>query len=272
MRVLSAVSAVSAVNAVSATPAVARATGAAADAPGGAAAAAAHDIIRLEDVSRVYVVGGTEVRALDHVSVRVRRGEFVAIIGPSGSGKSTLLQVLGCLDSPTSGRYLLDGEAVEALSEDDLARVRRQRIGFIFQSYHLIPRMTAARNVELPLILAGVDPTERRTRVSAALATVGLAGRAGHRPDQLSGGERQRVAIARAMILGPGLLLADEPTGNLDTRTSDEIVRSLEALNSGGLTIVLVTHDPRVAARAGRVLRMRDGRIDSAGPESVEAA
>jgi putative ABC transport system ATP-binding protein len=227
---------------------------------------AAPDLLRLEDVSRVYRVGESEVRALDHVSAVVGRGEFIAVMGPSGSGKSTLLQVLGCLDSPTSGRYLLDGEPVEALSEERLARIRQRAVGFVFQSYHLIPRMTAARNVELPLILAGIDPAERRERVAAALQAVGLATRAGHRPDQLSGGERQRVAIARAMILRPRILLADEPTGNLDTRTGEEIMRTLEQFHAGGLTVVLVTHDPHVAGRAQRTLRMRDGRIvDPAG-------
>ena len=222
---------------------------------------ASPDIIRLDDVSRVHQVGQSEVRALDHVSVVVRRGEFIAVMGPSGSGKSTLLQVLGCLDPPTSGRYILDGEPVEALSEERLARIRQHAVGFVFQSYHLIPRMTAARNVELPLILAGIEPAERRERVAAALEAVGLRARAGHRPDQLSGGERQRVAIARAMILRPRILLADEPTGNLDTRMGEEIMRILEGLHADGLTIVLVTHDPQVAARAQRILRMCDGRV-----------
>jgi putative ABC transport system ATP-binding protein len=226
-----------------------------------AAAETAADPIRLEDVSRVYHLGESEVRALDHVTLRIARAEFVAVMGPSGSGKSTLLQVLGCLDSPTSGRYVLDGTPVEHMSEARLADVRRRRIGFVFQSYHLVPRMTAARNVELPLIIAGVAPAERRRRVRDALAAIGLSGRADHRPDQLSGGERQRVAIARAMILEPSILLADEPTGNLDTRTGEEILAVIEGLHRGGLTIVLVTHDPRIAARAERLLDMQDGRI-----------
>jgi len=227
---------------------------------------AVRDPIVLEDVSRVYRVGDSEVRALDH-------GDFVAIMGPSGSGKSTLLQVLGCLDSPTSGRYVLEGDAVERLPEARLAEIRQRRIGFVFQSYHLIPRMTAARNVELPLILAGVEPGERHRRVNEALARVGLAGRASHRPDQLSGGERQRVAIARALILRPAILLADEPTGNLDSKTGEEIVDTLEALHHEGLTIVLVTHDPGVAARAHRLLRMRDGHIIAQGaPEEAMLA
>jgi len=234
---------------------------------------AVRDPIVLEDVSRVYRVGDSEVRALDHVTTRIAHGDFVAIMGPSGSGKSTLLQVLGCLDSPTSGRYVLEGDAVERLPEARLAEIRQRRIGFVFQSYHLIPRMTAARNVELPLILAGVEPGERHRRVNEALARVGLAGRASHRPDQLSGGERQRVAIARALILRPAILLADEPTGNLDSKTGEEIVDTLEALHHEGLTIVLVTHDPGVAARAHRLLRMRDGHIIAQGaPEEAMLA
>jgi putative ABC transport system ATP-binding protein len=218
-------------------------------------------IIRLDHVSRVYQVGESVVRALDDVSLAIARGDFAAIMGPSGSGKSTMLNVLGCLDTPTSGSYVLDGEAVEKLSEDQLAEVRQRKIGFIFQSYHLVGRMTAARNVELPLIFAGVEPRVRREKVRVALESVGLARRVTHRPDQLSGGERQRVAIARAMVMEPRILLADEPTGNLDSRSGEEIVALLERLNAGGLTLVLVTHDPRVAAHSRRVLRMRDGQI-----------
>jgi putative ABC transport system ATP-binding protein len=218
-------------------------------------------IIRLDHVSRVYQVGESEVRALDDVSLAIPPGEFAAIMGPSGSGKSTMLNVLGCLDTPTSGRYVLDGESVENLSEDQLADVRQRKIGFIFQSYHLVGRMTAGRNVELPLIFAGVEPRQRRDRVRAVIESVGLARRITHRPDQLSGGERQRVAIARALVMEPRILLADEPTGNLDTRSGEEIVALLERVNAQGLTLVLVTHDPRVAAHARRVLRMRDGQI-----------
>jgi putative ABC transport system ATP-binding protein len=221
------------------------------------------ELLRLESATKLYAMGDAQVRALDGISLVIRRGEFVAVMGPSGSGKSTLLNVLGCLDRPTSGRYLLEGQEVQALSETQMADIRRRRIGFIFQSYHLVPRMTAARNVELPLILAGVPPRERRERVRAMLDSVGLAPRAGHRPDQLSGGERQRVAIARAMAGSPSLLLADEPTGNLDTRTADEIMTLLERLHHGGLTIVMVTHDPRMGARAERRLGMVDGRLAS---------
>jgi putative ABC transport system ATP-binding protein len=224
------------------------------------------EIIRLEHLTRVYPVGDTEVRALDDVSLHIHRGDFVALMGPSGSGKSTLLNLIGCLDTPTSGVYRLDGEAVQGLSEDRLADIRRKKLGFIFQSYHLVPRMSAARNVELPLILAGVEPRERRARAAAALQSVGLGHRAGHRPDQLSGGERQRVAIARAMVSKPSLLLADEPTGNLDSRTGAEIVALLEGLNRDGLTILLVTHDPGVAAHARRLLTLHDGRLTSDAP------
>jgi len=218
-------------------------------------------LIRLEGITRIYQVGDSEVRALDGVDLTIETGEFVALMGPSGSGKSTLLHVIGCLDVPTAGRFVFEGEPVQDLSEDRLAAIRQTRMGFVFQSYHLVPRMTALRNVELPMILAGIAPAERRARAQAALADVGLAARAGHRPDQLSGGERQRVAIARAIVLRPRVLLADEPTGNLDTRTGGEIVQLLERLNDDGLTIVLVTHDPHVAERAHRLLNMRDGRI-----------
>jgi putative ABC transport system ATP-binding protein len=221
------------------------------------------EVIRLEHVSRHYRLGESIVRALDDVSFHIHHGDFVALMGPSGSGKSTLLNVLGCLDTPTSGVYLLDEVPVQGLNEDRLAQIRREKIGFVFQSYHLVPRMTAARNVELPLILAGVEPRQRRERVRAALENVGLPARTEHRPDQLSGGERQRVAIARAMVTGPEILLADEPTGNLDSRTGAEIVALLERLNREGLTIVLVTHDPGVAAHAARLMTLHDGKLAS---------
>jgi putative ABC transport system ATP-binding protein len=219
------------------------------------------ELIQLENVSRIYRVGETQVRALDGVTLHIHQGDFVALMGPSGSGKSTLLNVLGCLDLPTSGVYRLDGEEVQGLSESRLAEIRQKKIGFIFQSYHLVPRMTAHRNVELPMILAGVDPKERRERARAALEPLGMASRAHHRPDQLSGGECQRVAIARAMVERPSILLADEPTGNLDSKTGEEIITLLERLNRDGLTIVLVTHDTRIAAHARRLLLMRDGRL-----------
>jgi len=218
-------------------------------------------IIALEHVSRVYRMGESDVRALDDVSLAIARGERLAIMGPSGSGKSTMLNVIGCLDSPSAGRYLLDGRPVEHLSEDQLADVRQRRISFIFQTFHLVARMTALRNVELPMIFAGVDRGERRARAGRALTAVGLARRMDHRPDQLSGGERQRVAIARAIVMEPDILLADEPTGNLDTTSGGEIVALLQELNARGLSVIMVTHDPSVAARARRIVRMRDGRI-----------
>jgi len=224
--------------------------------------APAETVIALEHIVREYVVGESIVRALNDVSLSIRRGEFVALMGPSGSGKSTLLNVLGCLDTPTSGVYRLDSQPVQSLSEDELAQVRQKKIGFIFQSYHLVPRMTAARNVELPMIFAGMEPRERKTKIKTALERVGLAHRIDHRPGQLSGGERQRVAIARALVMEPAILLADEPTGNLDTKSGGEIVALIEKLNAGGLTIVLVTHDPGVGSHAGRVLNMRDGKLE----------
>ena len=223
-------------------------------------------VIRLEHIVRTYHLGESVVNALDDVSLEIRRGDFVAVMGPSGSGKSTLLNILGCLDTPTSGAYLLEGEPVQSLSDDRLAEVRQKNIGFIFQAYHLVPRMTAVRNVELPLIFAGVEPRVRREKARGALEVVGLAARVQHRPDQLSGGERQRVAIARAMVMEPRILLADEPTGNLDSRSGAEIVSLLERLNAGGLTIVLVTHDPGVGSHAALILNMRDGKIAVDGP------
>ncbi len=218
-------------------------------------------MIQLEHVARVFPVGDTEVRALDDVSEHVRPGEHVAIMGPSGSGKSTLLNVIGCLDRPTAGRYVLDGREVSGLDDAELTLVRRQVIGFVFQSFHLVPRLNAAENVELPMVFAGIAREERRARVTAELGAVGLTARMDHRPDQLSGGERQRVAVARAMIMRPRLLLADEPTGNLDSRSGQQVLELLDRLHADGLTLVVVTHDASVARRAERVILMRDGRI-----------
>jgi putative ABC transport system ATP-binding protein len=218
-------------------------------------------VIRLEGVSRTFEIGGQPLHALRDVTEHVRPGEHVAIMGPSGSGKSTLLNVIGCLDRPTAGRYWLDGREVSALDDEALTLVRRHTIGFVFQSFHLVPRLTAVENVELPMLFAGTDPTERRSRAEAALVTVGLSDRAAHRPSQLSGGERQRVALARAMVMGPRVLLADEPTGNLDSASGGLVLDHLDALHAGGLTLVVVTHDPRVAERAGRTVHMMDGRI-----------
>jgi putative ABC transport system ATP-binding protein len=206
------------------------------------------------------------VRALEGADLSIPDGDYVAIMGPSGSGKSTLLHLLGCLDRPTAGSYRLDGREVGALGEEELAAVRGHRIGFVFQFFHLVPRLTAAANVELPMLLAGVRPAERRERVKAALAAVGLSDRADHRPDQLSGGQRQRVAIARATVMKPAIVLADEPTGNLDRASGQEIIELLERMNREGLTLIVVTHDPEVGHRARRIVRLVDGRIASDGP------
>jgi putative ABC transport system ATP-binding protein len=218
-------------------------------------------VIRLEKVSRTFEVGDRPVHALVEVSEHVAAGEHVAIMGPSGSGKSTLLNLLGCLDRPTSGSYFLDGREVSRLDDGELTRVRRHMIGFVFQFFHLVGRLTALENVELPMVFAGVERKERRQRAAAALAAVGLSDRADHRPAQLSGGERQRVALARATVMHPSILLADEPTGNLDTASGRQVLDLLEDLNRSGLTLIVVTHDPAVARRAGRILVLVDGRI-----------
>ena len=218
-------------------------------------------MIELRGIHRSFQVGDQLVRALDDVSLTVGDGEYVSIMGPSGSGKSTLLNVIGLLDRPSAGQYLLDGRETTGLDDDALAEVRARRIGFIFQSFHLVPRLTAFENVELPMVLAGFAPAERRARVAEVLAALSLTDRAHHRPDQLSGGQRQRVAIARAMVMRPTVLLADEPTGNLDHVSGAEVLASLEALNAGGITLVVVTHDDEVAARSRRQIRMRDGRV-----------
>ncbi len=218
-------------------------------------------MIELRQMTRHYTVGDQVVRALDAVDLTVPDGDYLAIMGPSGSGKSTLLHLLGCLDRPTSGTYRLDGREVSSLAEAALAEVRSRKIGFIFQFFHLVPRLTAAGNVELPMILAGVPPKDRRSRVGEALEAVGLTDRAGHRPDQLSGGQRQRVAIARATVMRPSILLADEPTGNLDRASGAEIIELLERMNRDGLTLLVVTHDPEIGGRARRVVRLVDGRV-----------
>lgn len=222
------------------------------------------DLIRLDAVSRRFTLGGTEVAALDRVSLRVAEGEYLAVMGPSGSGKSTLLNVLGLLDRPDEGQYWLGGEDIATLSEPALAQLRGHRIGFVFQSFHLISRLTARENVELPLMLCGVLPAERHRRSQRLLEDLGLDNRADHRPAELSGGQRQRVAIARAMAMAPRLILADEPTGNLDSRSGEEVITLLEGLNrEQGITLMVVTHDPRLGERAGRRISMDDGRISS---------
>ena len=218
-------------------------------------------MIELSGVWRTYQVGDGRVHALADVSLRIAAGEHVAIVGSSGSGKSTLLHVLGCLDRPTAGAYRFDGRDVGALSEEERSLLRRHRIGFVFQFFHLLARLSATGNVELPMLFAGVAREERRERAARALAAVGLTPRAHHRPDQLSGGERQRVAIARAVVMGPSLVLADEPTGNLDRTSAREVMDLLESMRESGLTLMVVTHDAAIASRARRVIRMEDGRI-----------
>jgi putative ABC transport system ATP-binding protein len=219
-------------------------------------------VITLEGITKLYLTGEVEVAALKGVSLHIPEGEFIAIMGPSGSGKSTLMNVIGCLDQPSSGRYILDGYDVSALTDDQLAWIRNRKIGFVFQSYNLIPRASAVHNVEMPLIYAG-DSQHRRERAMAALESVGLLERAGHLPSELSGGQQQRVAIARALVTDPAILLADEPTGNLDSESSLEIMKLLRDLNQQGRTIVLITHEPDIAAFAQRVVRLRDGVIVS---------
>jgi putative ABC transport system ATP-binding protein len=218
-------------------------------------------MIELVAIERRFQVGDAEVHALRHVDLTMADGEYAAVMGPSGSGKSTLLNILGLLDRPNAGSYRLDGVETTALGDEERARLRRERIGFVFQAFHLVPRLSAFENVELPLVLAGMSPRERRERVGRSLAAMGLTQRAGHRPDQLSGGQRQRVAIARATVTEPGLILADEPTGNLDRASGDDVVEALEALNAKGLTLVVVTHDPALGERARRRIRMDDGAI-----------
>ena len=218
-------------------------------------------MIQLEGVSRTFRVGDQPVHALRTIDLTFEDGEYAAIMGPSGSGKSTLLNILGLLDRPDEGSYRLDDMETERLGEERRARLRRDRIGFVFQSFHLISRLSAAENVELPMVLAGIAPKERRKRVQDTLGAVGLAERGHHRPDQLSGGQRQRVAIARATIMQPGLVLADEPTGNLDRTSGDQVIATLEALNSRGLTLLVVTHDPAIGGRARRRVRMDDGSV-----------
>ncbi|TBR11430.1 MAG: ABC transporter ATP-binding protein [Rugosibacter sp.] len=217
----------------------------------------------LAAIERVFHLGETDVHALARIDLNIAAGEYVAVVGPSGSGKSTLLNLLGLLDQPTAGTYHLEGRDVTTLSPDEQAAVRSRRIGFVFQSFHLVPRLTAAENIALPMMLDGIPVAVREQRVRQALRDFGLDNRANHRPDELSGGQRQRVAIARATIMQPALLLADEPTGNLDRATGEEVIHLLEALNAQGMTLIVVTHDAALAARAGRQIMMEDGRVKS---------
>ncbi len=218
-------------------------------------------MINLEGIQRVFSVGEEKVHALRDISLTIHPGEYIAVMGPSGSGKSTLLNTIGLLDRPDNGTYFLEGRDVTLLNDTEQAMVRRERIGFIFQFFHLVPRLTAEENIELPLVIAGTSPLERKKRVDSIVSALGLTDRARHRPDQLSGGQRQRVAIARATVTNPAVLLADEPTGNLDRAAGRDVVGILEKLNGSGLTLVMVTHDPELGKRARRRIQMEDGRI-----------
>jgi len=214
------------------------------------------------DVTKVYPMGDTEVQALRGVDLQIRAGEFIAVLGPSGSGKSTIMHILGCLDTPTAGMYHLDGVAIQGLNPNELAEIRNRRIGFVFQSFHLLPRATAGENVELPMVFGGINATDRKARAECVLEQVGLGDRIQHLPNELSGGERQRVAIARALVNKPSILLADEPTGNLDSRSGAEILAVFEDLHAEGRTVILVTHDETIAQRAHRVIHIFDGKIE----------
>lgn len=220
-------------------------------------------ILSLQDVAKIYEMGDEKVHALSGVSLNIRRNEYVAIMGPSGSGKSTLMNIIGCLDVPTSGSYSLDGEMVANKSEGELAEIRNRLIGFVFQTFNLLPRADIFHNVELPLIYGGVPKAVRRERVTRAIEQVGLADRMQHKPNELSGGQRQRVAIARALVFNPSIILADEPTGNLDSKTGDEIMGMFDELQAAGQTIILVTHEDHIASHASRTIRLRDGKLES---------
>ena len=218
-------------------------------------------MIRIENLSRQFEVGNQIVRALDDIDLEISKGEYVSIMGVSGSGKSTLLNILGLLDTPTNGDYILSGINTSQMNDDEMAHIRSTKIGFVFQSFHLIPRLTAAENIEMPMVLAGIRPKDRQEKVEIALSHVSLNDRADHKPEQLSGGQRQRVAIARSIVMEPDVLLADEPTGNLDSTSGIEIVKLIEDLNKGGLTLIVVTHDRSMGNRSDRLIRLLDGKI-----------
>jgi len=219
------------------------------------------NLIEIKDLCKVYKMGNNEVHALDHVNLTIKEHEFVSIIGPSGSGKSTLMNMLGCLDVPTSGEYILDGKKIKKMSDNDLAKIRNDKIGFVFQGFNLLPKLTAAENVELPLIYQGVSAKERRERAKKALEAVGLGERVDHKPTELSGGQQQRVAIARALVTDPPIILGDEPTGNLDSKSGKEVMQIFHNLHNDGHTIILITHDNGVAAQAKRIVRIQDGKL-----------
>ena len=218
-------------------------------------------MICIENLSRQFEVGNQIVRALDHIDLEISKGEYISIMGVSGSGKSTLLNILGLLDTPTKGDYILSGINTSEMNDDEMAHIRSTKIGFVFQSFHLIPRLTAAENIEMPMVLAGIKPKERQEKVEQALSHVSLNDRADHKPEQLSGGQRQRVAIARSIVMEPDVLLADEPTGNLDSTSGIEIIKLLEDLNKEGLTLIVVTHDRKLGNRSDRLIRLLDGKI-----------
>jgi len=229
-------------------------------------------MITTQDLWKTYVMGDEEIHALRGLSINIDMGEYVAIMGPSGSGKSTLMNLIGCLDTPTKGSYLLNGKEVASMNDDDLARIRNEEIGFVFQTFNLLPRATALHNVELPLVYAGVSSKDRQQRAMQALEKVELTSRSTHRPNELSGGQRQRVAIARALVNNPSILLADEPTGNLDSKTGEEIMAVFSRLHQGGNTIILVTHEADIAAHAHRVIYVRDGQVEKDVVQDQRAA
>jgi putative ABC transport system ATP-binding protein len=226
-------------------------------------------MIELRDINRIFTVGDQKVHALDHVNLNINAGEYLSIMGPSGSGKSTLLNIVGLLDRPTDGTYLLDEQDVTSMNDEALAKTRRNKIGFVFQFFQLLPRLTALENVELPMVLEGISPAERRQTATNTLNSIGLGDRMHHRPDQLSGGQRQRVAIARATIMKPAVILADEPTGNLDRHSGKEVIELLEQLNKTGMTLIIVTHDPEIGLRATRQIHMVDGSIQEDCPNTT---
>jgi putative ABC transport system ATP-binding protein len=222
-----------------------------------------HEVIRIENLTRFYTIGEETVRALNGINLSIQKNEYVALMGPSGSGKSTLMNIIGCLDTPSSGEYFLNGPNVAQLSDSELAAIRNKEIGFVFQTFNLLPRLTALQNVALPLVYAGIPEAERLKKAKDVLEQVGLGNRMTHKPNELSGGQRQRVAVARALVNHPSIILADEPTGNLDTKTSEEIMQLFNIIHQAGNTIVLVTHEEDIALRAKRVVRMRDGIVES---------